>query len=64
MSSTNGKRFINPTLEEQFSPKISDVFKMRRERRDRWHEYGAHRQNARINLVGIGILRKNIYFRV
>jgi hypothetical protein len=31
MSSTNGKRYINPTLEEQFSPKISDVFKMRQE---------------------------------
>lgn len=25
------KRYINPTFEKQFSPKISDVFKMRQE---------------------------------
>jgi L-ascorbate metabolism protein UlaG (beta-lactamase superfamily) len=40
MSSTNGKRFVNPTLEEQFSPKISDVFKMRREGREKWRRSG------------------------
>jgi hypothetical protein len=27
----DGKRYENPTLEEQFSPKMADVFKMRRE---------------------------------
>jgi L-ascorbate metabolism protein UlaG (beta-lactamase superfamily) len=34
----NGKKFFNPTLEEQFSPGLSDVFRMMREGRAKWPE--------------------------
>lgn len=35
----NGKKFFNPTLDEQFSPGISDVFNMMREGRAEWPKH-------------------------
>lgn len=32
----NGEKFINPTLEKQFSPGFSEIFKMIREGRPNW----------------------------
>ncbi len=32
----NGKKFVNPTLEKQFSPGISDIFNMMKEGRPKW----------------------------
>lgn len=32
----NGKKFQNPTLEKQFSPSFSDIFRMMREGRPKW----------------------------
>lgn len=32
----NGKKFHNPTLEKQFSPSFSDIFRMMREGRPQW----------------------------
>ena len=46
---SSGKRFMNPTLEEQFSPKMSDVFKMRREEREKWEKGGTSAAAARLN---------------
>ena len=34
----NGKKFINPTLNEPFSPSFSDIFKMMGEGRPKWPE--------------------------
>jgi len=34
----NGKKFINPTLEEQISPSFGDIIKMIREGRPKWPE--------------------------
>ena len=35
----NGKKFFNPTLDEQFSPGISDIFSMIREGRAKWPKH-------------------------
>lgn len=32
----NGKKFFNPTLDEQFSPGLSDIYNMAREGRPKW----------------------------
>lgn len=34
----NGEKFVNPTLDEQFSPGLSDIYKMMREGRAEWPE--------------------------
>lgn len=34
----NGKKYINPTLKEQFSPKFSDFRKMRKMKRGEWYK--------------------------
>lgn len=34
----NGKKYINPTLKEQFSPKFSDFRKMRKVKRGEWYK--------------------------
>ena len=44
----NGKKFINPTLEEPFSPGISDIFKMIREGREAWPQDVKNRATPRL----------------
>lgn len=45
----NGKRFYNPTLAEQFSPSISDVFRMATEGRPQWPENVENRGIPHLN---------------
>lgn len=55
----NGNKFYNPTLTEQFSPGVSDVFRMIREGRGDWPEHvenqGVPRLDEKLCPDGIGI---------
>src|SRR5690606_39243230 len=48
----NGKKFINPTLEEQISPSFSDVFRMAREGRPKWPK--------KVDNIGVPRLNKKL----
>lgn len=45
----DGKKFFNPTLEEQHSPSFSDLFRMMREKRSKWPEQVENKGVAKLN---------------